>query len=104
MYWVSAVLNWVFVKNHIGVTQRFPYIFCTKSTIQIGYFINFSLFYTPGLKNNWVFQNVTLVDTLKRSVSLNGVHINLVLQYMISTYDWSAGFLCFLLLMMYTVL
>jgi len=53
MYWVTAILNWLFVKFILG-NNFSTFIFYTRSTILIGYSIIHFLFITPDLKNNWV--------------------------------------------------
>ena len=49
MYWVSAVLNWVFVKFILG-NKTFSYKFVTDPAILIWYSLFLLLFVTPGLK------------------------------------------------------
>ena len=58
--WVFAVFKWVFVKSILGkLTQFFPYIFYTTSTIFYWVFINNLLFVTLSLKNNLIFKKKT---------------------------------------------
>ena len=49
MYWVSAVLNWVFVKFILG-NKTFSNKFFTDPAILIWYSLFLLLFVTPGLK------------------------------------------------------
>jgi len=70
MYWVSAVLNWVFVKFILG-NKTFSYKFFTDPAILIWYSLFLLLFVTPGLKKQLGIQKNNWVNTPKSSLSVS---------------------------------
>jgi len=69
MYWVFAVLNWVFVK-FIWITQFPPYIFYTTPSFLIGYLLFVMLFsYTLFEKTNWELQKNNWVNISSSKLS-----------------------------------
>ena len=95
MYWVSAVLNWVFLKFMLTNTTV-PYIFYTRRIIYIAYSLFHLPFIIPGFKNNWVFQKNNWVNTQQSSLSVSVVTVRkpftcIHLHVLWSTDIWGAS-------------